>query len=50
MAFTEPAVLFSMGRMPYWHMPVSTALNTCSKVLKYRMEGDLKMLSQAIWE
>ena len=47
-AFTEPAVLFSIGRMPYWHMPLSTALNTWSKLWKYMMEGALNRRSQAI--
>ena len=49
-AFTDPAVLFSMGSTPYWHMPLSTALNTWSKLWKYRMVGDLNSRSQAIWE
>ena len=39
-----------MGRMPYWHMPCSMAVNTASKFLKYRMKGLLKIFSQAIWE
>ena len=48
--FTDPAVEFSMGRIPYWHIPCSMAENTPSKFLKYRIMGLLKIFSQASWE
>ena len=47
---TEPALLFSMGRMPYWQKPLSMAENTLSKLLKYMIFGLLNMRVPAIWE
>ena len=46
----DPAEEFSIGRMPYRHMPFSTARNTPSNCPKYKIWGRENILVQAIWE
>ena len=49
-ALTEPAVLFSSGRTPYWHSPCSMAAKTLSNVAQKNTLGCWNSLSQACWE